>query len=104
MALPSTALPVLPPSDSPSPAPPPPPTSFDPAAFRTYLLALLPAVFGASLDDLQDSLFDDEFDERVVRFAAEGGSVVYVVKVRQDYEGAVYLSILLMPAKPLVSR
>ena len=62
------------------------PLSFDTDIFRTYLLALLPPVIGALPSEL-DSLFDDEFDERVVRFAAESGGVVYIVKVRDEVEG-----------------
>jgi dynein heavy chain 1 len=59
---------------------------FDSSVFRSYLLSLLPPVLGASLEELE-SIFDDEFDERVSRFAAEGGVVIYVVKVRDDVEG-----------------
>lgn len=60
--------------------------SFDSSIFRSYLLSLLPPVLGASLEEL-DSIFDDEFEERVSRFAAEGGVVIYVVKVRDEVEG-----------------
>jgi dynein heavy chain 1 len=59
---------------------------FDSSIFRTYLLSLLPPVLGASPEELE-SLFDEEFEERVSRFAAEGGGVIYVVKVRDDAEG-----------------
>jgi hypothetical protein len=59
---------------------------FDSSVFRSYLLSLLPPVLGASLQELE-SIFDDEFDERVSRFAAEGGVVIYVVKVRDEAEG-----------------
>ena len=62
------------------------PLSFDTDIFRTYLLALLPPVIGALPSEL-DSLFDDEFDERVARFAAEAGGVVYIVKVKDEVEG-----------------
>jgi hypothetical protein len=62
------------------------PLSFDTDIFRTYLLALLPPVIGALPSEL-DSLFDDEFDERVARFAAESGGVVYIVKVKDEVEG-----------------
>ena len=61
--------------------------SFDTSVFKSYLLSLLPPVLGASLEDLRDSLFDDEFDERVIRFASEGGSVIYVAKTRLESEG-----------------
>lgn len=62
-------------------------TSFDPELFRNYLLALLPPVIGASPEDLE-SLFDDEFDARVIRFASEAGAVLYVVKSKEEQEGA----------------
>jgi dynein heavy chain 1 len=61
--------------------------SVDPAVFRSYLLALLPPIFGASLEALESTLFDDEFDERIVKFASEGGGVIYVTKSRIDLEG-----------------
>lgn len=64
-------------------------STFESSIFREYLLALLPPVLGASLEEL-DTLFDDEFDERVSRFAAEGGAVIYVVKVRDEAEGECY--------------
>jgi hypothetical protein len=60
--------------------------SFDPAIFRTYLLSLLPPVIGASPNELE-YIFDDEFEERVSRFAAEGGAALYVVKSKDDAEG-----------------
>ncbi|KDQ51322.1 hypothetical protein JAAARDRAFT_140422 [Jaapia argillacea MUCL 33604] len=60
--------------------------AFDSAIFRDYLFALLPPLIGAAPQDLE-SLFDDDFDERVSRFAAEGGGVMYVVKVRDEVEG-----------------
>ncbi|RXW16544.1 hypothetical protein EST38_g9308 [Candolleomyces aberdarensis] len=60
-------------------------SSFDPGVFRSYLLALLPPVIGASPSDLE-SLFDDEFDARVTRFASEAGGVLYVVKTKEDFE------------------
>ncbi|KAK7047179.1 dynein heavy chain [Paramarasmius palmivorus] len=68
-----------------TPAPEPPTSSFDPALFRSYLLALLPPVIGALPEELE-TLFDAEFDERVTRFAAEGGNVIYVVKSKDDVE------------------
>lgn len=63
-----------------------PSISFDSSVFRSYLLALLPPVVGASLEELE-SLFDDEFDDRVSRFAGEGGGVIYVSKKRDEVEG-----------------
>lgn len=59
---------------------------FDTSVFQSYLTSLLPPVLGASPDEL-DSIFDDEFEERVSRFAAEGGGVIYVVKVKDELEG-----------------
>ena len=69
------------------------PLSFDTDIFRTYLLALLPPVIGALPSEL-DSLFDDEFDDRVARFAAESGGVVYIVKVKDEVEGLSFYSYL----------
>ncbi|TFK18751.1 dynein heavy chain protein 2 [Coprinopsis marcescibilis] len=60
--------------------------AFEPELFRSYLTALLPPVIGALPQDL-DSLFDDEFNARVARFASETGGVMYVVKVKEDAEG-----------------
>ncbi|KAG6890505.1 hypothetical protein C0995_007704 [Termitomyces sp. Mi166 len=60
-------------------------TQFDPSVFRSYLLALLPPVIGAEPDELE-SLFDDEFDEKVSRFAADNGGSIYVVKIREEVE------------------
>ena len=71
------------------------PLSFDTDIFRTYLLALLPPVIGALPSEL-DSLFDDEFDERVARFAAESGGVVYIVKVKDEVEGLLFYLYLYM--------
>ena len=66
---------------------------FDTSIFRSYLLALLPPVIGTSPAELQ-TLFDDEFDERVSRFATEGGEVIYVVKVKEESEGQ-YIPLIL---------
>ena len=63
-----------------------PSSSFDPEIFRSYLSALLPPVIGALPSEL-DSLFDHDFDDRVARFAAEIGGVIYVVKVKDEAEG-----------------
>jgi hypothetical protein len=65
-------------------------TSFDPAIFRTYLLSLLPPVIGASPEEIE-SIFDDEFDERVTRFASEGTGVIYIIKRRDKVEGKLFL-------------
>ncbi|EIM91855.1 cytoplasmic dynein heavy chain 1 [Stereum hirsutum FP-91666 SS1] len=66
-----------------------PPTSvtsaFDPNIFRSYLLSLLPPVLGASTDEVE-GIFDEEFEERIARFAAEGGAALYVVKRRDEVE------------------
>jgi hypothetical protein len=72
--------------NSPHDGPVEPTQSFDSSIFRSYLLSLLPPVLGASQAEL-DSIFDDEFDDRVSRFAAEGGAVIYVVKVKDETEG-----------------
>lgn len=65
-------------------------SSFDPGIFQRYLLSLLPPVIGADVTDLQ-TLFDDEFDERVARFAADNGAVIYVVQVKEESEGKFFL-------------
>jgi len=62
------------------------PLFFDTDIFRTYLLVLLTPVIGA-LPSESDLLFDNESDERVARFAAESGVVVYIVKVKDEVEG-----------------
>lgn len=59
---------------------------FDSSIFRSYLLALLPPVLGTSQEELE-GIFDEEFEERVARFAAEGGAALYVVKQREEVEG-----------------
>ncbi|KAI8983292.1 dynein heavy chain [Trametes punicea] len=61
------------------------PIAFDPSVFRSYLLSLLPPIFGASPEELQ-SIFDDDFHERVFRFAGETGGVIYVVKKKDEQE------------------
>lgn len=62
------------------------PPSFDASLFRSYLMSLLPPVLGALPEELV-TLFDEEFDDRVTRFAAEGGGVIYVVKSKDDPDG-----------------
>jgi hypothetical protein len=64
-----------------------PPLPFDSAIFHSYLLSLLPPVIGATQEEL-GGLFDGEFDERVGRFASESGGALYVVKSRDEVEGA----------------
>ncbi|KAI0259332.1 cytoplasmic dynein heavy chain 1 [Gloeopeniophorella convolvens] len=73
---------TIPHDEQPTPAPS---TSFDTSIFRAYLLSLLPPVLGATQDDIE-SIFDGEFDERITRFAGEGGGVIYVVKRRDEVE------------------
>ncbi|KAG8716582.1 hypothetical protein FRC09_015536 [Ceratobasidium sp. 395] len=70
-------------ADATLPITPAPAPSFDPAVFRAYLLALLPPVIGATIDELETSLFDSEFDERATRFASEGTEAIYIVKTRR---------------------
>ncbi|CAL1696879.1 unnamed protein product [Somion occarium] len=60
-------------------------STFDPEIFRSYLLALLPPLLGAAPTDLE-YVFDDEFNERVQRFASEGGGAIYVVKKKEESE------------------
>ena len=56
--------------------------------YWTYLLALLPSV-SCALPSKLDSLFDDEFDEHVARFAAESGVAVavYIVTMKDKAKG-----------------
>lgn len=61
-------------------------SSFDTSHFRSYLMSLLPPVLGALPEELV-TLFDEEFDECVTRFAAEGGGVIYVVKTKVEADG-----------------
>ncbi len=72
--------------DTPPPPAQPPTSIFDSELFRSYLLALLPPVIGVLPSEL-GSLFKEEFDERVTRFAGEEGGVLYVVKVKDEVEG-----------------
>ncbi|KAI0668593.1 dynein heavy chain [Trametes maxima] len=62
-----------------------PAIQLDPEVFRSYLLSLLPPIFGASPEELEP-IFDEDFHERVSRFAGEGGGVIYVVKKKDDHE------------------
>ena len=61
---------------------------FDLGAMRAYLLAVLPAMFGAALEELEVPLSGEDFDERMMRFAGESGGPLYVVKVKEGGEGA----------------
>lgn len=63
------------------------PTAFDPELFKSYLLALLPPVIGSTPEELEELFLDEEFEDRVSRFAAEGGSVLYVQKIKEEAEG-----------------
>lgn len=45
-------------------------------------------MLGASLQEIQECVDDAEFEDRVQRFAAEGGGPLYVVKVKDEAEGA----------------
>ena len=69
------------------PTPPAPAASFDPEIFRSYLTSLLPPVIGANVSDL-NAMFEDEFEERVSRFSADSGGVIYVVQIKEESEGA----------------
>lgn len=62
-------------------------STFDPSVFRLYLTALLPPVIGVSPSDIE-TIFDEDFDDRVAKFAGEGGDVIYVVKAKDEAEGA----------------
>jgi len=64
-----------------------PTTAFDVSIMRAFLISLLPAVMGATREQLEDTIFDSEFEERVTRFANEGGGPLYVVKVKEESEG-----------------
>lgn len=63
-------------------------TAFDTELFTTYLLSLLPPLIGATQSEIEETLFDSEYEERVTRFAHEGGTVLYAQKVKEEDEGA----------------
>ena len=63
----------------------------DPLVFRTYLLTLLPPFFGASAEELE-TIFDSEFEDRVSKFSTEAGGALYIAKLKDDVEGALYLT------------
>ena len=75
---------------------------FDASILRDYLLALLPPMFGAQKGELEAQIFDPEFEERVARFAAEGGNPLYVVKVRDEVEGLSIPRIATVHAQPIL--
>lgn len=89
---PSTTAPVTPPatngiiSTEPS-LEPANPTAFDNDIFRNYILTLLPPVLGASTEDLESTLFDQDFAERVAKFATEPTTVVYILKRKDEVTG-----------------
>ncbi|TBU30761.1 dynein heavy chain [Dichomitus squalens] len=62
-----------------------PAIAFDPSVFRSYLLSLLPPLLAASPEELE-SIFDEDFHDRVSRFAGEGSGVIYVVKKKEEHE------------------
>ena len=65
------------------------PIPFDTSAFRSYLLALLPPVLGASPAEIEDGIFSElDFDERVRQFAVQPGGPLYVAKIVDDLHGA----------------
>lgn len=64
-----------------------PAPAFDLGAMRAYLLAVLPAMFGASPEELENSLNGEDFEERMLRFTSEAGGPLYVVKAKEDGEG-----------------
>jgi Dynein heavy chain, N-terminal region 1 len=78
-----------------------PTVAFDSEIFHVYLLTLLPSVIGALPLEL-DSLFDHEFDKRVAHFAADNGGSLYVVKTKEESEGA-YSSVHVITGIILIS-
>ncbi|KAI6112760.1 hypothetical protein F5141DRAFT_1272528 [Pisolithus sp. B1] len=58
------------------------PPTFDMSMFKSYLLSLLPPILGTSSEELF-SLFDNEFEERVTQFTADGGGMIYIVKIKE---------------------
>lgn len=71
-----------------------PAISFDPSVFHSYLLSLLPPILAAPPEDLE-SIFDDDFHDRVSRFAGEGTGVLYVVKKKDEQESKLSLPFFL---------
>lgn len=88
MSEPITTLPApVPFVDSTAPSASQSPPNLD--SFRTYLSNLLPAVLGATPEDVEDSLFHEseaaEFQDRAAKFIGDSNvGVVYVVQVRQE--------------------
>lgn len=70
------------------------PISFDTTAFRSYLLALLPPVLGATPAEIEDGIFSElDFDERVRQFAVQPGGPLYVAKIVDDLHGTRSFSV-----------
>ncbi|KZS90334.1 cytoplasmic dynein heavy chain 1 [Sistotremastrum niveocremeum HHB9708] len=67
-----------------SPAVPSTPAPFDTSLFRAYLLGLLPSIIGATQSELEESLIENDFDEKVSRFATEPNGVIFFVKRKVD--------------------
>ncbi|KAI6146941.1 cytoplasmic dynein heavy chain 1 [Pisolithus thermaeus] len=63
------------------------PPTFDVSMFKSYLLSLLPPILGTSSEELF-SLFDDEFEERVTQFTADGGGMIYIIKIKEIQKDA----------------
>lgn len=82
--MPPTPNPGAGPASATTPAVP-----FDSGALRAYLAVLLPVLLSASPEDVE-SVFDVDFAERSARFAGEGGPPLYVVKTKDDVEGALF--------------
>lgn len=69
-------------------------STFDPGIMRTFLVSLLPPIFGASSEEFEASLFGEngsghntEFEDHVAHFTVEGGGPLYVTKIKEDGEG-----------------
>jgi hypothetical protein len=70
-------------------------SSFDASLLHSYLLSLLPPLFGAAPDDLWEIFEGEGFDEYAARFATEGNGALYISKIRQEMEGKYYMQPLL---------
>ena len=63
---------------------------FPPSIFRSYLSQLLPAVIGASSEDIESSLFSeeksDEWNDKASKFCNDQAmGVIYVNQVREQH-------------------
>src|ERR1700761_5985529 len=94
MTPPPTSNGILTPDLSLEPSTQSTPSTFDVSVFRTYLLNLLPPVLGATIHELEDSLFDSDFEERVTKFANEPSVVVYILKKKEDVNGLFFFLLL----------